>query len=131
MGFPVRAATGQERMAKGTKSRDQLVAKACDDCYNTFFTDYLRLQEAKGGMPPKWGKVSFHCPVCGQICNDCVEEKKQFLGGSSYRCKNCGFVNFFRACLFLAERNILFNAFAEQKCLLRNNGSQPPYREEQ
>ena len=80
----------EERMAKGTKSRDQLVAKACGDCYNTFFTDYLRLQEAKGGMPPKWGKVSFHCPTCGQICTDCVEEKKQFLGGLSYRCKNCG-----------------------------------------
>ena len=80
----------EQRMAKGTKSRDELVAKACGDCYDTFFTDYLRLKEAQGGMPPKWGKVSFHCPSCGQICNDCVEEKKQFFGGPSYKCKNCG-----------------------------------------
>jgi predicted RNA-binding Zn-ribbon protein involved in translation (DUF1610 family) len=77
-------------MAKGNKPKDELVSKACSSCYDTFFTDYLRLKEASGGMPPKWGKVSFHCPSCGQVCRDCVLEKKQLFSGNIYSCKNCG-----------------------------------------
>lgn len=79
-----------DRMAKGDKPRDELVSKTCSNCYDTFFTDYLRLKDASGGMPPKWGKVSFHCPRCGQVCRDCVMEKKQVFGGNIYACKNCG-----------------------------------------
>ncbi|MBN1682422.1 hypothetical protein JW865_02590 [Candidatus Bathyarchaeota archaeon] len=79
-----------EREAKGEKDETLPISKACGDCYDTFFTDYRCLIEAKGGMPPKWGKVSYHCPKCGQICNDCIEEKKQFLRGIIIKCKNCG-----------------------------------------
>ncbi len=75
--------------AKGKKD-PEVVTKVCGDCYNLWFIDHIELKKASGGMPPRWGPVTFHCPRCGQICTDCAEEKQRFLRGKTYVCKNCG-----------------------------------------
>lgn len=75
------------RYARG---ETDVIVQVCDECYPHWFVDYIELEPVRNGMPPRWGAVTYYCPRCRQICNQCVEEKKRFLRGKTYVCKNCG-----------------------------------------
>jgi len=76
------------RLARG-ETEVEIVKKVCGPCYELFFADIRELEKAKGGMPPRWGTVTYHCPNCGNICVDCVEEKKSWFSTKQV-CKACG-----------------------------------------
>ena len=78
----------EKRLAKGDPEVE-IVKKVCGECYELFFADTRELKKAQGGMPPLWGTVTYHCPVCGNICADCIEEKKGWFS-SKIVCKGCG-----------------------------------------
>jgi hypothetical protein len=55
-----------------------------------FYIDEAEIEPSRGGMPPRWGSVTYTCPTHGEICNTCVEEKRKFLGGKNVVCMACG-----------------------------------------
>jgi DNA-directed RNA polymerase subunit RPC12/RpoP len=72
------------------RGKQDTVVQVCWDHYSMFFIDEAEIVPSRGGMPPRWGSVTYRCPVHGEICNMCVEEKRALLRGKKIVCKACG-----------------------------------------
>jgi len=77
----------QELLKRG---ETDTVTQVCWDHYSLLFIDEAEIVPSRGGMPPRWGSVTYNCPIHGDICTLCAVEKQQFLRGKKLVCKACG-----------------------------------------
>lgn len=72
------------------RGETETVNQVCWDHYSMIFIDEAEITPSRNGMPPRWGSVTYSCPIHGEICSLCVVEKERFLRGKQLVCKACG-----------------------------------------
>ncbi len=75
----------QKRYERKQIPQDE-VMRTCHSCFGSLFTTLEIIRDGKRVLGTK--NFYHYCPKCGEVCLDCAEEKKTFLGPSKV-CKNC------------------------------------------